>query len=360
MGVRVSDIKVFAKAIDDTTKAQIDEIVKHPAFADKKIRIMPDCHAGAGCVIGFTAKLGDIVCPNLIGVDIGCGMLTVELGQTDIDLPRLDKVIRKHVPSGFNVHSKDNYDVSRSGFLCFDELKNTERLNKSLGTLGGGNHFIEIDEDAEGNKYLIIHSGSRNLGLQIANIYQRKAIETCDDDIPNSLKYLSGELADLYDSDMERAAGFACNNRYGIAERILVGMRWSEVSAWETVHNYIGSDNIIRKGAIQAEKDVRLLIPMNMRDGSIIAIGKGNDDWNCSAPHGAGRVMGRKEAKRKLDAGVFEKQMKGVYSTTICAETLDESPDCYKPMQDILDAIGDTVTVERIIKPIYNFKATGE
>jgi RNA-splicing ligase RtcB len=355
----MADLKIFTNNIEQTAQEQIDMLIAQPAFADAKVRIMPDVHAGAGCVIGFTANLGDKVVPNLVGVDIGCGMLTVELGQDEIDCHELDEVIKANIPSGFSVHASDTFDLSDLGLRCYNQIKNVERQNKSLGTLGGGNHFIEVDADDDGRKYLVIHSGSRNLGLQVANIYQKLAEELCSDDVSKSLKYLTGKSAEDYLHDMRICQDFAIGNRALIARNVLSVMRRSELDSFTTIHNYIGADNIIRKGAISAYEGERVLIPLNMRDGSIIAIGKGNADWNYSAPHGAGRAMGRKQAKKTLEMSDFTDQMQGVYSTTVCADTLDEAPEAYKPMQNILDVLNATADVERIIRPLYNFKATG-
>lgn len=385
------NIKIFTNNIEGKAQNQVYELAKLEPFKDSKIRIMPDVHAGAGCVIGFTADLGDKVIPNVVGVDIGCGMLTVELGKIDIDLEKLDKVINENIPSGFEVHE---YEQSMPFNLveldCFNQLKNISHLKKSIGTLGGGNHFIEVDVDDEGNKYLIVHSGSRNLGHQVATYYQRLAIKQHNEvsqeqrkrvidrlkkegrqndiqvelkklkpskTLPKQLCYLEGELRDSYLYDMVMCQVFASNNRMAIASTILENMRLEGGNFFQTEHNYVGSDNIIRKGAISAYKDEIVLIPINMRDGCIVAKGKGNEDWNNSAPHGAGRIMARGEAKRRLDINEFKDTMKDIYSTSVVESTLDESPMAYKPMEEILSNIKDTVEILKIIKPIYNFKA---
>ena len=354
------NLKIFTDNIDGKALNQIYELVKLPPFEDCKIRIMPDVHAGAGCVIGFTGDLGDKVIPNIVGVDIGCGMLTCKLGKVDIDLTELDEVIRKVVPSGFDVHDKEfGYDIFKR-LKCFGELKNISHLNRSLGTLGGGNHFIELDVDKDDNKYLIIHSGSRNLGKQVAEIYQNKAIQACDGmHIPKDLCYLTGNerLNYLFDSRICRE--FAYDNRKAILNNICKELDLIHNDYFTTIHNYIGvSDNIIRKGAISAYDGEKLLIPMNMRDGCILGIGKGNGDWNFSAPHGAGRILSRGEAKRQVELTDFEESMKGVYTTCVNKSTIDESPFAYKPPQEILERIGDTVEIIDILKPIYNFKAS--
>lgn len=391
------NVKIFTDYIEQKALEQVETLCRQPAFADCKVRIMPDVHAGAGCVIGFTADLGKKVIPNVVGVDIGCGMLTVALGKIDIDFNELDRVIRQFIPCGMNVHEDARFDISDLGLICDLKLKEKDWLNKSLGTLGGGNHFIEIDADENGNKYLVIHSGSRNLGKQVCDIYQEQAVRSCsqykrDDviknailalkaagreseieetirnikadvrfaNVPKELCYLDGQAREDYLHDMKACQFFAFLNR-GVMSRIIIeSMGWENAATFETVHNYIGDDNIVRKGAIAAYKGQRVLIPMNMRDGCIIGIGKGNEDWNNSAPHGAGRIMSRKQAKSTISLNEYKSSMDGVYSTCIDESTLDESPMAYKPMDDILRYIEPTVEIERIIKPIYNFKAQDE
>jgi len=394
----MKDLKIFTNNIEQSAKDQIDLLLQQEAFKDCKVRIMPDVHAGAGCVIGFTANLGDKVVPNLVGVDIGCGMLCIELGNIDIDLEKLDKVIREYVPSGMNVHENAICDYDLTELYCCNELKNKDNwLGKSLGTLGGGNHFIEIDVDDENNKYLVIHTGSRNLGKQVAEIYQNKAIEYCSykkemqEDINNMIKeykeqcrekeiqqtlieihkkyegktklpkdlcYLEGKDRKDYLHDMKICQNFAIFNRNMIAANILKNMSIKEIKSFHCTHNYINfDDNIIRKGSISARKGERVIIPMNMRDGCIIGVGKGNEDWNYSAPHGAGRTMSRNIARQTLNIQDFKDSMNGIYTTSVNEDTIDEAPMVYKPMQEILEHIKDTIEVEKIIKPIYNFKA---
>lgn len=397
----MKDLKIFTENIEDKAKEQIDLLLEQEAFKDCKIRIMPDVHAGAGCVIGFTGNLGDKIIPNIVGVDIGCGMLCVELGNIDLDLEKLDQVIREFVPSGFNVHDERKVKFEQLQELkCYRELRDTKRLERSIGTLGGGNHFIEIDVDDEDKKYLIIHTGSRNLGKQVAEYYQElanqilnygkqeyldrkaKLIEEYKEQgrkqeiqaalqelskeyqenknkIPKDLAYLEGQHKEDYLHDMKICQEFAVKNRSYIAYIICYCMDWLSEGYFETIHNYISfEDNIVRKGAISAKKGERVLIPMNMRDGCIIGIGKGNDDWNCSAPHGAGRIMSRMQAKETFNLDQFKESMEGIYTTSISEDTLDEAPMVYKPMQEIIDCIGDTIEIEKIIKPIYNFKAS--
>lgn len=396
------DLKIFTNNIEQKAIDQINELLEQDAFKDSKIRIMPDVHAGKGCVIGFTGDLGDKVIPNIVGVDIGCGMLCVELGKVDIDLEKLDSVIRDNIPSGRNVHPERNNDLYFNALECFSKLNNKDGwLDRSLGTLGGGNHFIEVDEDEDGNKYLVIHTGSRNLGKQVAEIYQEKAIEYCSyheemkqekeniireykesgrekeiqgklieisnkykdkTKLPKDLCYLEGKDREDYLHDMKICQRFAVCNRCSIANTILYKMGFGNKDRFvnfHTIHNYISfKDNIVRKGAISAKKGERLLIPMNMKDGCIIGIGKGNEDWNCSAPHGAGRIMSRMAAKETLNLDDFKDSMKGIYTTSVCEDTIDESPMVYKSMDEIIENIKDTVEIERIIRPIYNFKAS--
>jgi len=349
------DLKVYAAGLEQSAVEQIETLAAQSAFEDAKIRIMPDAHAGAGCVIGFTANLGEKVVPNLVGVDIGCGMLTVVLGIDGVsDLSRFDEYVKNTVPAGFNVHESEMCDVTKLGLLCESELDKIKWLNRSLGTLGGGNHFIELDVGGS-NHYLVIHSGSRNLGLQVAQIYQKKAIEHCKAEVPKDLKYLEGELAQSYLHDMRICQEWAKRNREAMARALVSD--YSLAEKFHTVHNYIGDDGIIRKGAISAKEGEMVLIPLNMRDGSIIGYGKGNEDWNNSAPHGAGRVMSRSKARKTLDVDTFKAQMDGIFTTTANEETIDESPDAYKPAQQIVDSLEPTVEVVKKLKPVYNFKA---
>lgn len=387
----MKNLKIYTKNIEQTAKEQIDKLLEQEVFSNSKVRIMPDVHAGSGCVIGFTADLGNKVIPNIVGVDIGCGMLTVELGKIDIDFKKLDEVINEYIPSGFETHQEEQllpFDLKK--LYMYDNLKNIDRIKKSIGTLGGGNHFIEIDEDDEKNKYLVIHSGSRNLGHQVASYYQKLAIKTLNEislerrnevidslkkqgkqkeiskalkklkplnTIPNELCYLEGIQRTEYLHDMKLCQKYALVNRERMANMILNKMDWIMITSWQTIHNYIGEDNIVRKGAISAYKNEKVLIPINMRDGCIVGIGKGNGDWNYSAPHGAGRIMGRAKAKEKLSMNDFKESMKNIYTTSVVDETLDEAPMAYKPIEEIIKNIGDTIEIKTIIKPIYNYKA---
>ena len=394
------DLKIFTNNIEQEAVNQIDLLLKQEPFKDCKVRIMPDVHAGKGCVIGFTADLGDKVIPNIVGVDIGCGMLCVELGKIELDLEKLDKVINENIPAGRNIREHKLRDFEDINILyCLRELKETKNFERAIGTLGGGNHFIEVDIDDDGNKYLVIHTGSRNMGKQVAEYYQNLAIELCSGkeemfkrkeeiirsykeqgrkneiqkalkqleqeyknnkpNLPKELCYLEDQYRERYLHDMKICQRYATINRAEIAITILkkYGI-YDNQNFFQTIHNYICfEDNIVRKGAIRANKGEKVIIPINMRDGSIIAVGKGNEDWNNSAPHGAGRIMSRMQAKKTFQLDEFVKSMDGIYTTSVVEETIDEAPFVYKPMQEIIDNIKDTVEIERIIKPIYNFKA---
>lgn len=400
----MSDLKIFTKNVEQEAVDQIELLLAQDAFKDCKVRIMPDVHAGKGCVIGFTADLGEKVIPNIVGVDIGCGMLCVSLGQTDIDFEKLDNVIRSYVPSGRDVHEGRiiRFDELQE-LKCYRELRDTKRLERSIGTLGGGNHFIEVDVAEDGYKYLVIHTGSRNLGKQVADYYQNLAFElmsgkdelyeeqgrlikeyksagrkseiqsaiaelhrnfkAVNPKIPKDLCYLEGKYREDYLHDMRICQKFAYMNRVMIAQIICNHMGWG-VDAdmpdyFECIHNYIDHDsNIVRKGAISAKYGEKVLIPINMRDGCIIGTGKGNEDWNQSAPHGAGRVMSRTKAKELVSLEEFEKSMDGIYTTSVNQSTIDESPMAYKTLDEIVENIKDTVDVLAIIKPVYNFKAS--
>ena len=393
--------KVYTDQLEDSCREQILAMLDQEAFRDAQIRIMPDCHAGAGCVIGFTADLQDNVIPNVVGVDIGCGMYTVALGKADIDFPRFDAVIRASVPYGHAVHpGRLVHFPELQTLYCYRALKDTKRIERSLGTLGGGNHFIELDRDADGNVYLVLHSGSRNLGKQVALYYQqmavklhtgwetlwkaeqqviaeykaagrrqeiqgvlkamRKAFKEQDADVPHDLCFLMGAYTQQYLHDMKICQSFADKNRQLMAQIILDAYGLRAQDAFSTVHNYIDhTSNIIRKGAVSAQRDEPLLIPINMRDGALLCRGKGNADWNYSAPHGAGRVYSRTEARAKLKFTDFQQTMRdaGIYSTSVKPETIDESPMAYKGMADIIQNIAPTADIVKIIQPIYNFKA---
>ncbi len=356
----MSDLKIYAGSIERAAMDQIETLANAPAFEGAKIRIMPDAHAGAGCVIGFTAELGDKVVPNLVGVDIGCGMFAGRISPLgEHDLCGFDEAVKASVPSGFAVHNEQTCDIEAMGLICLKELRSVERLERSMGTLGGGNHFVEVDAGDSGGTWLVVHSGSRNLGLQVAGIYQQKAVETCRETTPKGLEYLTGELREAYLHDMRLCQGWAALNRESMFAEICRTARLAieQSESFHTVHNYIGDDGIVRKGAISAREGERVLIPLNMRDGSILGVGRGNQDWNYSAPHGAGRAMSRARAKRELSVDSFREQMTGVYSSTVGDGTIDEAPDAYKPAQMIVDALSPTVEVAERLRPVYNFKA---
>ena len=394
------NLKIFTENIDDKAVEQIDLLLEQDAFKNSKIRIMPDVHAGKGCVIGFTGDLGDKVIPNIVGVDIGCGMFCTNLGKIDIDFKKLDDFINNNIPSGMNVNDNSValFDIKR--LYCYDKLKNYQWIENSVGSLGGGNHFIEIDIADDGEKYLVIHTGSRNLGSQVANYYQgladkicnyslleyerkrkeilstykelgkekeiqrdlislKKELEVNKNNIPYDLAYLEGEQRDAYLHDMRICQEFAVLNRYTIARRIADYMGWNIDNYFESVHNYISfENNIVRKGAISAKKGEKVIIPINMRDGCIIGIGKGNDDWNNSAPHGAGRVMSRSEAMKIINLDDYKKSMENIYTTSVTENTKDEAPFAYKSIKEILEHIIPTVEVVTVIKPVYNFKTS--
>ena len=385
----------FAKVIEDEAVEQIRRMCDYEFTAGSQIRIMPDVHAGKGCTIGTTMTVKDKAVPNIVGVDIGCGMYTVNLGQVEIDMEQMDAAAH-FIPSGLNVWEgrKEHFDLL--GLRCYRGLKDAKRLERSLGTLGGGNHFIEIDQAADGTKYLVIHSGSRNLGKQVAEFYQRLAIdlnkgkeeyfakrdaliaeykaagrrneiqaalkalkwEAREATIPEDLCFVYGQYLEDYLHDVEICQRFARRSRELMAEIILQRLGIEAVDAFHTIHNYIDTDEmILRKGAIAAHKGEKVLIPINMRDGSVLAIGKGNPDWNFSAPHGAGRIMSRTAAKENLNLDEYRREMEGIYTTSVNEATLDEAPMAYKSLSDIIDVISESVDVIEVLKPIYNFKA---
>lgn len=407
---KYNDILVHTDSLDDKSAAQLKELCDQPFVQSTSMCVMPDVHAGAGCVIGLVMYLygSDKICPNLVGVDIGCGVRVIELGNIHIDFKRLDGIIRTRIPSGMLVNDfarQQEVEFTRS---VIDQLAVKDLLPKnkfgwfenSLGTLGGGNHFIEVDSDASGNKYLIIHTGSRNLGLTAAKIYQQIAKDQCNNtlnsvrrekklieslkadgryseiehaikdfraeeekknNMPSTgLEYLSSYYAKDYLKDIQLIQEYACYNRNRIAEVILSAMGWEKISEFESVHNYIDDKMVLRKGAIAAYEDQKVIIPLNMRDGCILGTGQGSLFWLKSAPHGAGRAMSRREARRTLDMKAFENSMAEVYSSCISTETLDESPMAYKNPDVILSRIEETVKIDKIIKPVYNFKAVSD
>lgn len=387
----------YTDTLEDTAYAQIQSVCNENAFKDSKIRIMPDVHAGKGCTIGTTMTIIDKVVPNMVGVDIGCGMYTVVLGKVDIDFEKFDEAAH-FIPCGRNVWEGRQERFDLSVLKCYRNLKDTKRLERSLGTLGGGNHFIEIDVDENGNKYIVIHSGSRNLGTQVAEFYQKIAVdlnlgkedyykqrdeiirtykeqgrrseiqatlkalekefEAKVPSMPRELCYLYGTFMEDYLHDINICQQFAKRNREKMAEVLLERTGLVALESFQTIHNYIDVDEkILRKGSVSAKQGEKLLIPINMRDGSLICIGKGNPDWNYSAPHGAGRIMSRSAAFERLTMEEYQKEMAGIYTTCVNTSTLDESPMAYKNMDEIVANIEPTAEIIAHIKPIYNFKA---
>lgn len=354
----------YADELEKSAIGQLTALCNQAYTKGLMLRIMPDAHAGAGCVIGTTMTIAGKIAPNLVGVDIGCGMETINIGKAKMDFKKLDKVIRENIPSGFASRTRphrfaDEWELEE--LKCSKILQKDKALN-SIGTLGGGNHFIEVDRDKDSGAYfLIIHSGSRNPGLQTANHYQKIAGEARADETPYELACLEGASFQDYVHDMKIMQRFADLNRKAVADEILKGMKWKALESFTTTHNYLDTERmILRKGAVSAQKGERLLMPMNMRDGSLLCEGLGNPEWNYSAPHGAGRLFSRKEAKEKITLTQFKKDMEGVYSSCVSKSTIDESPAAYKPMQKILDQIGGAVRVSSILEPVYNFKAGGE
>ena len=389
----------YAKVYEDEAVEQIRRMCNHDLTEGSMVRIMPDVHFGKGCTIGTTMTITDKVVPNIVGVDIGCGMYTVKLGNVtmDLDMEAVDEAVH-FIPSGRELWDGriEKFDLQR--LRCYRSLKRVERIKRSLGTLGGGNHFIEIDMASDGTLYLVIHSGSRNLGKQVAELYQPLAVdlnkgigdyleakeeiirtykeqgrkneiqealnnlkwkkETLDTTIPEDLCYLTGKYLEDYLHDVEICQEFARRNREKMAEIILEKTGLSGSEGFHTIHNYIDTDEmILRKGAIAAHKGEKVLIPINMRDGSVLAVGKGNSEWNYSAPHGAGRLMSRFKAKNTLSLEEYKESMKNVYSTSVNESTLDEAPMAYKSLEDIIGDIQEAVDVIEVLKPIYNFKA---
>ncbi len=357
--------KVFTSDLEPTARQQIQTLVNQPFVKGSKIRVMPDVHTGAGSTIGTTMTITDKVVPNLVGVDIGCGMLTTKLDVQYIDFKLLDRVIRQEIPSGFSIRRHphtyiDQVDIKnlriRKGGKN-DRSLDLERAGLSIGTLGGGNHFIEINRDEAGTYYLVIHSGSRNIGLQVALHYQRLAASKSQN-MTKDLEYLENEDFKDYLHDMRIMQKYALINRIAMAEVILREMNWKSLDQFTTTHNYIDMETmILRKGAVSSQKGERLLIPLNMRDGSLICIGKGNPDWNYSAPHGAGRAMSRTAARNQLDLQEFRNTMDGIYSTSVSRKTLDEAPEAYKDIDQLLEYLHETATIEKHLSVSYNFKA---
>lgn len=391
---KYNSCKVFTDLIDASAISQLTLLMNQEFCKNSQIRIMPDVHAGAGCTIGTTMTIHDKIVPNLVGVDIGCSVTCIQIQETAFDPQKLDNVIRSCIPSGHDIHDNENRTYTDIENLRCKNHVDLSRAYRSIGTLGGGNHYIEVDTDDEGYIYLCIHSGSRHLGLEVAKYYQDLAYNNCNgasnDDIkqliakykaagrqreiqqalitlkntkrtsiPKDLCYLTGSDMDDYIHDMRIMNGFAKANHAKMADIIISNMGWHIAEQFTTTHNYIDTEHmILRKGSVSARKGEKLIIPMNMRDGSLICIGKGNDDWNQSAPHGAGRLMSRGEARANVDMGEYKDAMKDIWTTSVCEATIDESPMAYKPMESIIENVKDTVDIIKIIKPVYNFKAS--
>lgn len=392
---KVNTAICYATVVENEAIEQVRRMCDYPMTAGSRIRIMPDVHAGKGCTIGTTMTITDRAVPNVVGVDIGCGMYTVNLGRQEIDFEKLD-VVTHAIPHGNDVWKERQVRFDLTELECYREIEDSKRLERSIGTLGGGNHFIEIDVASDGTKYLVIHSGSRNLGTQVANIYQKLAIglnqgmeayldareeliqsykeqgkkeeigaalkqlkwQKQEMTIPPDLCFVYGKYLDRYLHDVEICQRFAWLNREKMAEIILEKCGLSGTDGFHTIHNYIDTkEMILRKGAIAAHKGEKVLIPINMRDGSVLAVGKGNPEWNYSAPHGAGRIMSRSKAKSTLSLEEYQETMKGIYTTSVTPATLDEAPMAYKSLEDIIDVIRDSVDIIDIMKPIYNFKS---
>ena len=385
----------YTPALEDLAAKQIKAVCDQAEFAGCKIRVMPDVHAGKGCTIGTTMTIRDKIVPGMVGVDIGCGMETVELAESEIDFAKLDALIRKEIPYGREVRDTLhalNTEIDLTQLRCADQV-NLNRAMRSIGTLGGGNHFIEVDRSEDGRLFLIVHSGSRHLGTEVAEYYQNEgrralwgganyqiqeviaqlkaegrfkeiqktisALRTEHElSIPKDLAYVEGKLFEDYIHDMKITQQFAMLNRKAMVDVIMTGMGFTAVEAFTTIHNYIDTDAmILRKGSVSAMAGEKLLIPINMRDGSLICVGKGNQEWNCSAPHGAGRLMSRRAAFNALSMEEFKREMEGIYTTCVLPDTLDESPMAYKSMDEIIDQIGPTAEIVERIRPVYNFKA---
>lgn len=392
---KINTAVCYAKVIEEEAVEQIRRMCDYSFTEGSRIRIMPDVHAGKGCTIGTTMTIRDKAVPNIVGVDIGCGMYTVKLGKAKLDLERLDAAAH-YIPSGLNVWDQPQEPFDLEALRCHSSLQNTSRLACSLGTLGGGNHFIEVDMAADGTKYLVVHSGSRNLGKQVAEHYQRRAVsmhngreakqarrsaliaqyqaegrtdeleaavqalskEDHRSKLPDDLCYVYGSALEDYLHDVEICQRFARKNRERMARILLERTGIEAEDAFHTIHNYIDTEErILRKGAIAAHAGERVLIPINMRDGSVLAVGRGNPEWNYSAPHGAGRILSRSAARSQLSLEEYRREMEGIYTTSVNEATLDEAPMAYKSLSDILDVIAESVDVQEVLKPIYNFKA---
>lgn len=360
---RVSTALCYARTIDDEAVEQIRRLCDQEFTRGSRIRMMPDAHWGKGCTIGTTMTITDRAAPGLVGVDIGCGMTVLKVRAKRLELQTLDRIVRERIPAGRALREAPHRLAERAPLeklRCGRHIQRDKAL-RSIGTLGGGNHFIELDRGADGSCWLILHSGSRRLGVETAAFYQEAAFRQCPEGTPYELAWAEGELLADYLHDMAIVQGFAELNRQAMADEIVKGMKLDVEDRFSTVHNYIDlEDRILRKGAVSARAGERLVIPLNMRDGCLLCVGKGNPDWNQSAPHGAGRLMSRAEVRQRFTLSQYKKEMKDVYTTSVSRETLDESPMAYKPMGAILAQIGPTAEVTERLTPVYNFKAGEE
>ena len=367
---RYASAIVYADEVEKYALAQIQQLCDQPVFQESRIRIMPDVHPGKVGPIGFTATVGTAILPAVVGIDIGCGMTIAKLKKTKREFQKVDAVIREGIPSGFKSRSAPHRFAEEFDFTSL-RCGGSIRMDKaacSIGTLGGGNHFIELDEGSDGGLYALVHSGSRHLGKEVAEHYMREGQKVLDGKgvhLPYELTYLEGELMGDYLHDVRLVQDFAALNRAAILDELLRGMKWKVEDTWSSVHNYVDFDaelgeQILRKGAISAHQGERVIIPVNMRDGVILGVGKGNREWNCSAPHGAGRIQNRETIRKRYTVSQFKKEMKGIYSTCISAETLDEAPFAYRSLSYLQEAVKETVDITEILKPVYNYKAGGD
>lgn len=354
---------VFTDHVEEYALAQIKQCCDHEAFQDCNIRVMPDVHPGKVSVIGFTSTIGEKILPNIVGIDIGCGITMAKLKQKKVEFQKLDTVIRENIPAGSRSRRTPHRfaeNLNLEELRCFRSIQ-MSRVRVGLGTLGGGNHFIELDQDEQGNLYVVIHTGSRHLGKEVTEFYLSKGQEHLKEQgisVPYELTYLEGKLMEDYLHDLQIVQEYAADNRKAILDELVKGMKWKVTEKSSSVHNYVDQrDGILRKGAVSAHKDETVLIPMNMRDGLLVCRGLGNREWNCSAPHGSGRILRRDQVKEQYTVSAYRKEMKGIYSSCISKETLEEAPFAYRGIQDILGAVTDTVAVEKVLKPVYNYKA---
>lgn len=357
-----AEAKIFTDDVEDYALAQVKMICDNETADGSTICMMPDIHPGRIAPIGLSMTITDKVIPQLLGVDIGCGMTCVKLNKSKAEFQKLDRVIRENIPSGFNIRKEPHHmaeDFSYEGLQCLRHI-NRQKADRSLGTLGGGNHFIELDRSDDGSLYLVVHTGSRHLGEEVAEYYTKLAYTCLKEqgrEVPYYMSYLEGENKAAYLEDVQTIQCYAELNRQIIVREILKGMKWKAAEQFSVSHNYLDDSGILRKGSISAKKGERVVIPANMRDGIILGIGKGNVAWNYSAPHGSGRKLKRDDVKNQYTVSEFKKEMKGIYSSCVSADTLDEAPFAYRPITEIVQQIKDTIEITGILKPVYNFKA---